>query len=191
MTEARIHRSRPRKQTMQVIENALTQIKLPEKGEQLRIRTQQQFNMVAFVAKIADQHHAIDELSIATYTINSEAWDIIIGLLEAGRIKKLNLVLASSYSFRDDERYKMMKSRMIELSQMYDVHLSFVWLHLKITLARCGDNFYQIEGSMNYSMNNMAENILFENGRAIYEHDYEFITKTMFMRGLSSTEVVC
>jgi hypothetical protein len=65
-----------------------------------------------------------------------------------------------------------------------------VWSHLKITLARCGNNFYQFEGSMNYSMNNMAEQIVFENNKDLYDFDYYFIIETMQDTNNKALEII-
>lgn len=188
---ARIRTENIKPKTFQIINNAIADLRLPMPGEQIRIRTQQQFNMIALVMAIAECHQKIDELTIATYTLNKEAWNIIIDMLQSGIIKKLNLMLASSYGFRDAAQYTEMKKMAVLLSDDYDISLIFAWCHFKITLARCGDNFYQIEGSMNYSTNNMAEQLSFSNDDDLYHFDYDFINDLMVNRDLKSLEIVC
>ena len=36
------------------------------------------------------------------------------------------------------------------------------------------EDYYHFEGSMNYSTNNMAEQLLFENNKEIYDNDMQF-----------------
>ena len=164
------------KTTWNIIYNFLDDFRLPHPGEQIRIRTQQQINLISIILKITDVHNIIENLTIATYTLNKEAFSIIIQLLKSGRIKHLSLFLASSYTFRDKNYYDYLKQSVIDLQRNnYNISLVFAWLHLKITIIKCGKNYYQIEGSMNYSMNNMAEQILFENSKESYDYDLDFL----------------
>ncbi len=175
-----------------VIGNALRDITLPSPGQMLRIRTQTQFSMLSFVLKIAHDHEAIDELTIATYTLNKEAFSAITDLVRSGKITRLNLLIASSYTFRDPAHKQAMIDAIRKMSEAgHDVHLVFVWTHFKITLACCGRDHYLIEGSMNYSTNNMAEQVLFENDQASYDFDYQFITSTMTNTDSGALEIIC
>lgn len=191
LERAEIRTENIKPKTFQLINNAVEDLRLPASGEQIRIRTQQQFNMIALVIAIAEHHQKIDELTIVTYTLNIEAWNVILDMLKSGVIKRLNLMVASSYGFRDPKRYQMMRETAVLLSADYDIHLTFSWCHFKITLAQCGDNFYQIEGSMNYSTNNMAEQLSFSNDADLYQFDYDFIHRVMTNRELKSLEIVC
>lgn len=165
-------------------------IRLPAKGEQMRIRTQKQMNMISFVLAAAIERGHIDELIVSTYTLNKEAFDILQNLVRSGKVKSLILLVASSYTFRDPTRYEEMKSACRQMkADGFDVSLIFAWLHFKLTLMRCGDDCYHIEGSMNYSMNNMAEQVMFENRREIYDFDRAFMLDTVVNSGLASVEV--
>lgn len=177
--------------TFQIIHNVVRDLILPEPGQQLRIRTQQQINLISIIIKIIETHETAEEVTIATYTLNQEALSVLLDLLRSNRIKKLSLFLASSYSFRDKAYYEHLKNTAQRLARKYDLHLVFAWLHLKITLVRCAGNYYQIEGSMNYSMNNMAEQILFENRKETYEHDYDFMRKTITEQNNKALEIIC
>lgn len=168
------------KRIIYMLSKIFDDLTLPLPGEQFRIRTQQQMNLIVLVLRILKEHGTIDELTIATYTLNKEAFNIIKDLIKTGKIKKFNIFLASSNRFRNEDHlnYLINESRnLVEIG----FYISFVlaWSHFKITLARCGNNFYQFEGSMNYSMNNMAEQIVFENNKELYGFDYDFITNVM------------
>jgi len=162
-------------------------IPLPVMGEQIRIRTQQQMNLIVIILKLVDMNGGIDELTIATYTLNREAMSILTQLKETAKIERINLLIASSYGFRDPK----WKAEIEKLCKQYQIHLTFAWSHFKITLAKCGSNYYQLEGSMNYSTNNMAEQIIFENSKEIYEKDYEFINTAMTDTNNKALEVIC
>lgn len=179
------------KPSFQILENVLTELRLPKKNEQIRIRTQQQINLVSIILKIVDIHKKIDELTIATYTLNRVTMNALIPLIKSKAILKLNLLVSSSYGFRDKKYFQELKETWLELSGKYKIHLVFAWCHFKITLAKCGRVFYQFEGSMNYSTNNMAEQLLFENNKKSYQHDYDFITGVMAERQNKALEIIC
>lgn len=189
--ELDLREDRLTKATFQIIGDFLEDFKLPKVGQQLRIRTQQQINLISIILKMVEVHKKIDELTIATYTLNKEAFAVLMDLLHGGKIQKLNLFLSSSYVFRDKEYCGYLKDQAVLLKKKFDFHLVFVWSHLKITLARCGQNFYQFEGSMNYSTNNMAEQLVFENRRDTYEYDHNFIHRTMTDRANKALEIIC
>lgn len=175
----------------QIIFNTLKSINIPKIGEIYRIRTQTQTNLITIILKIVAQN-VIEELTIATYTLNREAFDILCQLLVSGKIKKLNLLIASSYSFRDEEYYNLLKKKMQELSENgYNTHLTFAWSHAKITLIKCGENYYHMEGSMNYSQNNMVENLIFCNDKEVYNWDYDFIMRIGRDSNNKALEVIC
>jgi len=171
-----------------IINNVLTDLRLPKKKQQLRIRTQQQINLISIVFKIIEIHKKIDELTISTYTFNRKSLNSIIDLVKGKKILKFNLLLSSSYSFRDAKYLAEVKELMILLSKKNHISFSMVWSHFKITLIKCGSDYYQHEGSMNYSTNNMAEQIVFENNKKNYDYDYEFLTKIIFDKKLKSIE---
>jgi len=176
--------------TYKILYNVLTDLSLPLPGQQFRIRTQQQINLISLILKIVKTHQVIDELTIATYTLNKEAYGILLDLLTGGRIKRLSLFLASSYSFRSPEEYAYFKTTVRSLQDRFDIFLVFAWLHFKITMARCGDNYYHIEGSMNYSTNNMAEQLIFENRRELYEFDTRFFSTVVMKTTHSALEII-
>lgn len=152
------------------IKNVITDLRLPKKSEQLRIRVQQSINLIAIIVKIIKEKKIIDELNIATYSLNMEAFEIIEDLYLQKKIKKIRLFISSSYDYRNIKYKKYLIDKCLKMN----IKLVFLWIHLKITLVKCGTNFYQFEGSMNYSQNNMAEQLLFENNKYIYNDDYLF-----------------
>ena len=174
------------KQTMEII-SSLSDIRLPEKNEQMRIRTQTQLNMISIIVKIVLEKEKIDELTISTYTLNKEAFAVLENLVNSGRVKKLNLLISSSYNFREPDWSKEIRKRSIKMG----ISLVFAWFHFKIALARCGTDFFQIEGSMNFSTNNMAEQLVFENNEEVYDHDYNLLTVITTERKTKAVERVC
>ena len=190
LNEIDLRKEKLKKTTLKIV-STLNEFPLPEKGEQIRIRTQTQINLISLVLKLAHDYGVIDELTITTYTLNKESFAVLKEFLETGKILKLNLLIASSYSFREPDYFNFLKQTCLKLSQRHAVSLVCAWIHFKITLARCGEDFYQFEGSMNYSTNNMAEQLLLCNDRIIYDYDYSFINIKLREIKNAALEIVC
>jgi len=180
------------KKQYNIVYDVLENLELPHAGTTFRIRTQQQISLFAIIAKILYEHPSIDNLTIATYTINTKFFDLIMSLFDSGKIKKLSFLIASSYTFRSPENYEYFKKVCLKRHKAgADISLMFAWSHFKITLVKCGDDFYQFEGSMNYSINNMAENLILCNSEEIYNQDYDFIKNIMMDSENKALELVC
>ena len=190
LDEMRIFEIKPEKIVGMIIK-AFDDLKLPLSGEQLRIRFQQSINLIVLILRILKEHGTIDELSIVTYSLNKIAFNILRDTIQAGKIKKVNFVLSSSNRFRNEKHlnYLINESKAL-FENNFDISFVMAWTHSKITLARCGENYYQFEGSMNYSMNNMAEQIIFENNKELYDFDYELISKTMQDTNNKALEII-
>lgn len=183
LEEMNIRISHVKKANYKIISNIKSQLIIPKKNEQVRIRTQQQINLLSIVLGVLAKHKVAEEIMITTYSFNKEVFNIFVDLLKAGRIKKLFLFIASSYFFRDPGHAKHLKAKCLHLNAAgYDIHLSFAWLHMKITLIHAGSEYYQMEGSSNYSNNNMVEQIFFENNKKTYDHDRKFMTGIMMKK---------
>ncbi len=180
------------KPSFKILQNVLVDLRLPKRGEQIRIRTQQQINLIAMVLKILEVHKVIDELTVATYTLNRLSIEAMMDAARSGAIKCVNLLISSSYSFRDKTYFQELKDFALGMAAGgHNFHLTFAWSHFKITLARCGKDHYQFEGSMNYSTNNMAEQLVFENNKITYDYDYDFITQVMIDKKNKALDVIC
>ena len=173
--------------TYKILTN-IDNLNLPLPGQQFRIRTQTQLNLISILLKIVKQHNILDEVTIATYTLNREALEVLLDLVRSERIKQLNLFIASSYSFRNKDYFEYLKH---ECPKFDEIHLTFAWLHFKITLIKCSENYYLHEGSMNYSTNNMAEQLLFENKKETYDLDYQMLHGFMTDRNNKALEHIC
>lgn len=177
--------SRIKQKTYEKIMNA-KEITIPKKNCQTRIRTQSQINLISVIFIFADKYN-IEELTISTYTLNKEALSVLLQLYKAKKIRKLNLLIASSYTFRSQEHYQFIKN---ECANFKKVKLTFANLHFKITLIKTKNDFFQIEGSMNYSTNNLAEQILIENSKDTYDFDYNLLNVELRKKINKNLEIV-
>ena len=176
-----------RKRTFQFLFNA-NEIKIPLENNQVRIRTQRQINLISIILKFVNDYNFINELTIATYTLNKEALSILLQLFKSEKIKKLNLIVASSYTYRNKPHYECIKQ---QCKANNITSLVFANIHLKIILLETQNNYYQMEGSMNFSTNNIAEQILIENNKSMYHFDYEFLNVTLRNRKNKALEIIC
>ena len=190
LSEADIRSDLCRKTTFSILSKLDPETIIPKKNHQIRIRTQKQLNMISILCGLIGKKIA-DEVTITTYTLNKEALNILCDLLVRKKIKKLSILLSSSYSFRDPTHKSLIINTVKKLSAKYKIHLTFIWSHFKITLLKIGNDYYQIEGSMNYSQNNMAENLFIENNKKSYEHDHEFIQKIINADSGNALEKIC
>ena len=158
----------------------------PKKNQQLRIRTQAELNMIGLVIALLKNKIA-ENVIIISYSINKEALDTLCALVKAKTIKNLQIIMASSISYRDPKH----KIYMGNMAKQVGFKLAFVYSHLKICLIKteCGKH-YVSEGSMNFSRNNSAENLIVEESKEMYLLDKEFITKTMLSPGHKAVEVI-
>ncbi len=180
-----------KERSYQIIYNIIKDFELPQKDNSIRYRIQQSINLTAIILKMVDKHGFIDDLVVTSYTFNREALGCLCDLFRSGRIKKMSIWLASSYSFRDPKYYQEIIETIKGLNSK-NAKLAFAWMHMKITLAKCGSDFYQHEGSMNYSKNNMAENLIVTNCKKTYQADKNFIDNIMLNKNASkAVEKIC
>ena len=164
--------------------------RLPSPGEQVRFRVQTQLNLTTIILKILETHAHIDECIILSFSFNRESCQIFQNLLAAGHITNFWLYVASSYTYRDVEHYERLKQWALSLQQR-NCHLAFVPSHAKITLIQCEENYYQMEGSMNFTTNTRVEHLLLENRKESYEYDKQFIESEILQMNEKALEIIC
>lgn len=132
------------------IEKELPGIK---KGVIYNIVTQRAINPFGFVLQ-ATKHSVIDELIIATYSINLKAISVFMNLLDTGLIKHFRLLLNHNMKFK-------MKGQDVVLLEEEKKRDNFEILkkytHAKVTLIDQKDRKLVISGSGNYSENPKIE----------------------------------
>jgi len=161
---------------------------LPPPGYQLEIRTQAQLNMVGLVLKAVQEYKIIEELWISTYSIIQPSFDLLIDLYRDEVIQKFNLIICESFRIRFPATANYIK----QIAQILKFNCIFVHNHAKITLIRAGENFLNIRGSMNYSLNSLGEQLTIENSKDVFDWDREFIQNIIVEKNknLKRTEIV-
>ena len=53
--------------------------------------------------------------------------------------------------------------------QRQNINVNFSWNHSKITLMQCGENYFVVEGSGNWSENSRNEQYIFLNSQSVFD----------------------
>lgn len=154
--------------------------RLPEKGEFFALWTLKSFNAFTFIPYLIKELDKIDYLVLSTYSINMRIIDSLIKKIDQGKIDHVKLFIADSLKFRMPKVVDHLSAMVQTRTEKISVH--FAWNHSKITLAQCGDRFFCVEGSGNWSENAQFEQYLFFNYKRLYDFRLKCITDDLYRR---------
>lgn len=137
----------------------------PKEGECYFLWTLNSFNAFTFIPYLIKEHGHIDELTVSTYSINTRIADSFMRHLSQGNIHRVKILLAESMSYRMPKVVDHLKH---SLMNQPNAEITYGWNHSKITLVKCGNHHYVIEGSGNWSENAAHEQYIFINSQDIY-----------------------
>lgn len=147
------------------------QIGLPKSGEQLRLITTHPFNTISIISHIANIE-IIEHAIFVIFAINQSAAKIIIDLMSKGRVKKITCIVSSIRNAGH-----ISKSIAVDMLKNH-MDIVFVNSHAKITLLKTeNNNYYNIEGSGNFSFNGRLEQYVIDNDIKLYEFSKEWINE--------------
>jgi len=138
---------------------------LPEENQIYFLETTNSFNAFTFIVYLIKYAGRIDELFIATYSINQRILDSLSKRLAKNEIKNVHLYMAESI------RYRMPKVKdrlQIMAREIEGFSVEYAWTHKKVIAARVGDDHYLIEGSGNFSENTAEEQYIFTKSKRLY-----------------------
>ena len=161
---------------------------LPKNKEQIRIITQQSFNMYTIILKILQQEKEIEELYLSSFNIKEIVSDTLFEMILSGQVKKLRLMISESIRFRMPKRITDLEKNMLVTNG--DVIIKLNWNHSKITLVKTKMNHYVLEGSGNLSDNAQIEQYLFENNKEIYLFHKNWMDKTFLRNSYKREEIM-
>ncbi len=145
------------------------QIGLPKTGEQLRLITMHPFNTISIISYIAEKE-VIEKAIFVIFAINQSAARVIIDLHKKGRVREVVLIVSQIRNAGH-----ISKSRAVDmLREHFDV--IYVNSHAKISLLKTdAGNYYNIEGSGNFSFNGRLEQYVIDNDIGLYEFSKQWI----------------
>ena len=160
-----VHRSKmliQQNMKLSFLENALPEIR---EDTTYTIVTQKVVNPYSFIL-VALKTSPIENLYIATYSINLKAVEIICSLLDEGLIKNFVLILNCNMKFK-------MKGKEVALMAEAEKRDNFTILkkysHAKVTLIEQTARYIVISGSGNYSENPKIEQYTVNNSRELFD----------------------
>lgn len=139
--------------------------RLPADGEAYFLWTVNSFNAFTFIPLIIREHGVIDELILATYSINIRIIDALVRLIDKKLIHQVDIFISDSIKTRLPKVY----DHLMALVEQKPVRVFYSWTHAKIALIRSGDFFYDVEGSGNWGENAQHEQYVFANSKRVFE----------------------
>ena len=140
--------------------------RLPNINELYFIWTLRSFNTFTFLQYIISKRDRIDDLVISSYNMGRVVIMALMKLYDSGAIEKLNVMLSDVSKSRFPKNYDLIN---LESSKREGVTVSYRWNHSKVALARCGENYYVVEGSGNFADNSRHEQYLFTNNKILFD----------------------
>lgn len=148
------------------------QIGLPEKKQQLRFVTIKPFNTISIIEYIARKEKIIDSIFVI-FAINKSAAKILIQLKNEGFLSNY-VIYVSSIRNAGHRR----KSEAVQLLQDAGFNIKFIYSHAKISILKTEkNNYYNIEGSGNFSFNARLEQYIIDNDKKLYQFSQEWISE--------------
>ncbi len=141
--------------------------RLPSPGEIYFLWTVNSFNAFTFIPFILHELGTIDELILSTYSINIRIIDALIKLIDRGKILKVDIFISDSIKSRLPKVFDHLNALVMKRRGVITVN--YAWNHSKIALIRCGDSYFDIEGSGNWGENAQHEQYIFLNSRKVFE----------------------
>ena len=139
---------------------------LPSPGEMFFLETTNSFNAFTFITYILKEKGCIDELFVATYSINQRILNSLQNYINKGALNEVNIYISETIKHRNPTATQLLESFNIAYPFF---RLQYAYSHKKITCIRCGEEYFVIEGSGNFSENAAEEQYLFVNSKELYE----------------------
>lgn len=138
--------------------------RLPQKNELYFIWTLRSFNTFTFLQYIISKNERIEELVLSSYNMGRVVIMALMKLYDEKAIIKLHVLLSDVSKSRFPKNYELIN---LESSKRSGVTVSYRWNHSKVALAKCGDDYFVIEGSGNFADNSRHEQYLFTNNKEL------------------------
>ena len=151
--------------------------RLPGDGEIFFLWTVNSFNAFTFIPFIIKQCGPIQELVLATYSINIRIIDALVRLIDKGLILSVDIFISDSIRSRLPKVY----DHLMALVETKPVRVKYSWNHSKIALIRSGDHYFDVEGSGNWGENAQHEQYIFLNNKHVFQ-----FRKNEILNGINS-----
>lgn len=140
--------------------------KLPDENEIYFIWTTSSFTGFTFIPHIINECGIIDELTLATFSINKRILNALVKLINEGKILKVNMLISDALPYQLPKVFEHLKT---VLSNNDNITVRYGWNHAKIACIRVGNEKFIVEGSGNWGENAQHEQYVFLRSQNIYE----------------------
>ncbi len=139
--------------------------RIPGHGEIFFLWTVNSFNAFTFIPFIIKECGPIQQLILATYSINIRIIDALVRLIDKGLILSVDIFISDSIRSRLPKVY----DHLMALVETKPVRVIYSWNHAKIALIQCSDHRFIVEGSGNWGENAQHEQYVFLNNSKVFE----------------------
>ena len=140
---------------------------LPEDDEILFLETTKSFNAFTFVVYLVKHAGKIDDLFVATYSINTRIVNSLINWMDKGQIGKIHIYISDSIHHRTPKIVDLIDG--LASARPDQIKVTYSWTHKKVMCAMVGNDHYVVEGSGNWGENSAEEQYLFTKSKLLYE----------------------
>lgn len=140
--------------------------RVPEVDEIYFLWTINSFNAFTFIPFLVKECGPIDELILATYSINIRIIDALMKLVDRGRIHQVEIFISDSIRTRLPKVNDHLQAL---VGKRTNIRVYYAWNHAKISLIRIGDQHFVVEGSGNWGENAQHEQYVFVNSKKVFE----------------------
>jgi len=165
----------------------MAQIGLPDVGHQFRLVTRRSFNAIQFVEFVANNETIVD-LRMVVYSINFQAAEKLVELIDAGKIKGAEILISNLRNGAHREKERVMKDLFMSHEK---IKLFYCSSHAKLLSCSTEQgNHYTIEGSGNMSNNSRVEQYVIDNDEGLFEFTCAWMNEIKeFLKGKKELEV--
>jgi hypothetical protein len=127
-----------------------------------------------FIEALIYEHDLmVDYMAISTLSYCKKNIDSLCGMLNSGRIKKLDLII--SKFFYNIERNNLIKYTYQRLDVDNRFQMAVAGIHTKTCIFKTEcDKYIVMYGSSNLRSSNSIEQVMIENNKELYEFNYEY-----------------
>lgn len=140
--------------------------KLPDEDEVYFIWTISSFTGFTFIPLIISECGIIDELTLATFSINKRILNALVKLIQDEKILKVNILISDALQYQLPKVYEQLQGI---IAHHGNITVRYGWNHAKIACIRSGDQKFVVEGSGNWGENAQHEQYIFTRSNKIYE----------------------
>lgn len=142
--------------------------RMPDEEELFFIETKKSFNAFTFIVYLIRHAGVIENLFIATYSINDRIINSLMRWKDNGLIYNVEIEISASIKFRMPHIYE----RLNLLAKNNKIAVTYEWTHRKVTCIKTTSGMFVVEGSGNYGENAMLEQYIFCKSKKVYEFRY-------------------